>query len=80
VKSVSVLNASAYLSLNYSEWDDAMNIPFGVTRGIGRSLAARYMYDGERSHALLDLETGPIGISLIWVWLEKFGVSMHGGF
>jgi hypothetical protein len=38
------------------------------------------MYDGQRSHVLLDHYRGNVGISLMWVWLEKFGVALHGGF
>jgi len=79
-KSVPGLGTSAYLSLNYSEWDDGVNLPFGASQEIGRSFAARYMYDGQKSHALLDYYRQKVGVSLMWVWLEKFGVALHGGF
>lgn len=79
-KVVPGLGTSAYLSLNYSEWDDGFNAPFGAAKEIGRGFAARYMYDGQRSHALLDYYRENVGISLMWVWLEKFGVALHGGF
>ncbi len=71
---------SAYLSLNYSEWDEAINFPWGGGLDLGRGLVGRYMYDGQESHALLDYYRGDYGISLMWIWLEQFGVSLHGGF
>lgn len=71
---------SAYASLNYSEWDDGFNVPFGVSQAIGKDFGARYMYDGAESHALLDYYRGNVGISLMYVWLEDFGVALHGGF
>lgn len=79
-KLVPGLGTSAYLSLNYSEWDDGLNVPFGAAQDLGRGFGTRYMYDGERSHALLDHYRGNVGISLMWVWLERFGVALHGGF
>jgi hypothetical protein len=74
------LGASAYASLNYSEWDEGFNLPFGLAKEIGGSFAARYMYDGQRSHALLDYYGAYAGVSLMWVWLEQFGVSVYFGF
>ncbi|MFT5233567.1 MAG: hypothetical protein ACI9UK_000467 [Candidatus Krumholzibacteriia bacterium] len=71
---------SAYASLNYSEWDDGINVPFGASQPIGEKYAVRYMYDGQRSHALADYYRGNLGVSLMWVWLEQFGVALHGGF
>jgi hypothetical protein len=79
-KRIPGLETSAYLSLNYSEWDEGLNVPFGAAQEIGRGFAARYMYDGQRSHALLDYYRDNVGVSLIWVWLEEFGVALHGGF
>lgn len=79
-KSFSGLGLSTYLSLNYSEWDDGFNVPFGAAKEIGLGFATRYMYDGQRSHALLDYNLDHVGVSLMWVWLETFGVALHGGF
>ena len=72
--------ASAYISLNHSEWDDGFNTPFGLIQEIGDDVAVRYMYDGRRSHALLDRLFADVGVSLMWVWLERFGVAVHTGF
>jgi hypothetical protein len=79
-KHVPALGASAYVSLNHSEWDDGFNVPFGLIKEVGRDYAVRWMYDGRRSHALLDRSFGEVGASLMWVWLERFGVALHTGF
>ena len=74
------LRSSVNVTLNYSEWDEALNVPFGAAFEVGRGLAARYMYDGNRSHLLVDYFLGPVGISLMSIWIERFGVAIHGGF
>jgi len=79
-KSIPESGTTGYFSLNYSEWDEGFNLPFGAAQEIGRGFAARYMYDGQRSHALLDYYRDNVGVSLMWVWLETFGVALHGGF
>jgi hypothetical protein len=78
-KYVPILRSSAYVSLNYSEWDEGFNYPFGASFEIGRGFGARYMYDGQRSHALLDYYWNNVGVSLMWLWLETIGVAFHGG-
>jgi hypothetical protein len=72
--------SSVNATLNYSEWDNGFNVPFGGSLELGYGFAARYMYDGNRPHALLDYFAGNVGISLIYVWLEEFGIAIHGGF
>ena len=79
-KRLSETGTTAYFSLNYSELDDGMNFPFGAAQEIGQKFAVRYMFDGRRSHALLDYYQDRVGVSLMWVWLEQFGVALHGGF
>lgn len=80
-KYLPVLGTALNATLNYSEWDEAVNLPFGVSVDLGRGGVARYMYDGERSHGLLDLHvTERLGVSLLAVWFERFGVSLFGGF
>ena len=74
------IRTSTYASLNYSEWDDGVNYPFGAAVEIGAGFVARYMYDGQRSHALLDYYLGQVGVSLMYVWMETFGVALYGGF
>jgi hypothetical protein len=79
-KYVERFRTSGYVSLNYSEWDEAFNVPFGATFEIGRGFQARYMYDGVKSHALLDYFRERAGISLMYIWLDTFGVALYGGF
>ena len=74
------VRTAAYVSLNYSEWDEEFNFPFGAAFEIGRGFQAKYMYDGVYSHALLAYYYGNAGISLMYVWLDTFGVSLFGGF
>ena len=71
---------SVYASANYSEWDEGVNVPFGAEAFIWRGFSARYMYDGERSHAMANWFGDRVGISLIAVWMETFGVAVSGGF
>ena len=71
---------SAYGSLNYSEWDDGVNLPFGAEWFVWRGLSLRYMYDGQRSHLLGNWFGGSIGMSIMAVWMDTFGIAVHGGF
>lgn len=71
---------SVYGSLNYSEWDEKFNFPFGANIELGKSFSVRPMYDGERSHLMLNYFTERFGVSLMYVWLETFGVSLSAGF
>ncbi len=71
---------SAYASVNYSEWDGGLNFPFGAYVDLGRGLSLQPMYDGQRPHLLLNLNRGRYGVSLLWVWLEKAGISFNMGF
>jgi hypothetical protein len=66
---------SAYVSLNYSEWDADFNFPFGVELELGQSFTLRPMYDGHRTHLTLNFQAGRHGVSLLWVWLERVGVA-----
>jgi hypothetical protein len=79
-KLVPAISVSAYGSLNYSEWDDAVNIPFGAEWYVWGGFSARYMYDGERSHVLASWFGAKVGVSLMAVWMDTFGISVAGGF
>ncbi len=70
---------SIYASLNYSEWDEGFNFPFGVNFEMGRGFSTRYMFDGDRSHVLLNYFGNRCGISLMYIWLETFGISLNVG-
>ena len=74
------LRTSPYVTLNYSEWDEGFNVPFGATVELGEGFSVRPMYDGGRSHLMLNWAGGRFGASLLYVWLENFGVSVSAGF
>jgi len=71
---------AVYASLNYSEWDDAFNFPLGVTAELGKDFSLRHMYDGDRSHLLLNYFPHNFGVSLMYIWYERFGISLSAGF
>ena len=73
------LHTSFYGSINYSEWDEAVNFPFGVAIEFGKGFSFRPMYDGARSHLLLNYFASNYGVSLIYAWLEKAGISVSIG-
>lgn len=67
---------SAYASLNYSEWDDGVNVPFGVEVELPRGFSVRPMYDGQRTHLTFNYGRQRWGASLLWVWLERLGLAV----
>jgi len=71
---------SPYASLNYSEWDEEFNFPFGVNIVLPRNFSLRPMYDGARSHLLLSQQYRQLSASLIYVWYERVGVALAVGF
>jgi hypothetical protein len=79
-KQVPRLPFSAYVTLNYSEWDEGINVPFGATAWIGENFSIQPMYDGERTHLMLNYAVQHFGVSLLWVWLEEPGISISTGF
>lgn len=74
------LPVSAYVTINYSEWDDGFNMPFGVTGWVGENFSIQPMYDGQRTHLTLNYSKSYFGVSLLWVWLEEPGISISAGF
>lgn len=68
-----------YVSLNYSGWDDAVNVPFGAGLELGGGVYVRPMYDGERTHLMAGWFGETWGASLLWVWLEDPGISFTLG-
>lgn len=71
---------SAYASLNYSEWDRGLNLPFGVEIGLGESFSLRPMYDGENPHLMFSYARERWSVSLLAVDLEEAGISFAVGF
>lgn len=78
-KYLPLLRMAPYASLNYSDWDEGMNVPFGVSMEVGKGFYGRYMYDGQRSHIMGGLFREHWGVSLLWVWLESPGISLTLG-
>ncbi len=74
------LPVSAYASLNYSEWDERFNVPFGATVGVGGGFSVQPMYDGNRTHLMLNYQRANATVSFLWVWLEQPGISVSFGF
>ncbi len=74
------LHAAPYATLNYSEWDEGFNFPFGVNIEFGKGIFFRPMYDGQRTHLMGGVFRGRWGVSLLYVWLEEPGISVSFGF
>ncbi|NKB71659.1 MAG: hypothetical protein GKR89_31680 [Candidatus Latescibacteria bacterium] len=79
-KYIPTLRTSFYGSLNFTEWDDGFNFPVGLGVELGKGFSVRPMYDGDRSHLLLNYFTTHFGVSLMYVWLETPGVAFFAGF
>lgn len=79
-KHIAPLRASPYMSLNYSEWDRGLNVPFGAHVEIGHGFSVQPMYDGHRTHLLGSFATERFSATLICAWLERAGVAVSYGF
>jgi hypothetical protein len=79
-KYVPLIRTSPYVSLNYSEWDDAFNVPFGANVELGGGFSVQPMYDGHRMHLLGSYAASKWSVTLIWAWLERAGVAVSTGF
>jgi len=79
-KYIPALRVAPYASLNYSEWDDGWNVPFGAGIELGGGFALRPMYDGNETHLMGSFATDRFSVSLMWVWLERAGAAVSFGF
>ena len=79
-KYIPPLHVSPYVSLNYSEWDEGWNVPFGANLELGHGFSAQPMYDGNRTHLLGTYATERFSTTLIWAWLERAGIAVSVGF
>lgn len=79
-KYLPVVRTSPYVSVNYSEWDDGWNVPFGANVEIGGGFSVQPMYDGHRTHLLGTYATQRYSATLIWAWLERAGIAFSVGF
>jgi len=71
---------SPYVSLNWSEWDERFNVPFGANVELGRGFSLQPMYDGHRSHLLGTWAGERVSATLIWAWYERAGAAVSLGF
>ena len=69
-----------YVSLNYSEWDEGFNVPFGANLTLPKNFALRPMYDGARSHLVLTYFHRQMSFSAVYVWFERIGLAATVGF
>jgi hypothetical protein len=79
-KNLDPIPVSAYASLNYSEWDEGINVPFGANVEIYPGLTLQPMYDGHRTHLLGTWSAERFSITLIYAWLERAGIAASVGF
>ena len=79
-KNLDPLPVSIYGSLNYSEWDEALNVPFGVHVEVLPGITLQPMYDGNRTHLLGTWSAQRFSVSIIHAWLERVGVAASVGF
>ncbi len=79
-KYLPAMRTSPYVSLNYSEWDERFNVPFGANLELGRGFSVQPMYDGHRSHLLASWAGERLSATLIWAWYERAGAAVSIGF
>jgi hypothetical protein len=79
-KSLGGLPVSVYGTVNYSEWDDGFNLPFGAYVEIAPGLTVQPMYDGQRTHALASYARERFSVTVIYAWLERAGIAASVGF
>jgi hypothetical protein len=79
-KYVSALRSAPYVSLNYSEWDERLNVPFGVNVELGGGFWVQPMFDGDRGHLLGTYATERWSATMIWAWFERAGAAVSFGY
>lgn len=79
-KAIPDFPVSVYGTVMYSQWEDRLNYPFGGDIFLPGGFSVRPMYDGHRSHLTASYSTGRWSATLMWIWLEKPGVSISVGF
>lgn len=69
-----------YVSINYSEFEDGFNFPFGASFALNSTFDLLAMNDGRKSHLLLTYKQPSYNLSLMWIWLRRPGISVSFGF
>ena len=79
-KNLGRIPVAPYVTLNYSEWDEGFNVPFGVHADLVAGFSIRPMYDGHRTHLTASYSRNAFSVTALWVWLEDPGVALSFGF
>lgn len=69
-----------YVSVNYSEFEQGFNFPFGVNIWLHPNWDLLPMHDGRRTHLLLTYKQPNYNISLMMIWMKRPGISVSIGF
>lgn len=67
---------SAYASLNWSEWEDRLTFPFGLTYALDPAWDAMMQHDGRNTHWLLTYKVGATSTSFLLIKGRYPGISM----
>ncbi len=78
-KSIPRLPVAPYVSVNYSEWEDGINFPFGANFQVDRRWSVIAMNDGLKPHLLVNYASSFWGASAMWIWFERFGAALTIG-
>ena len=79
-KNVDPVPASLYATVNWSEWDEEFNFPFGANIEVWPRVVVQPMYDGNRTHLLATYSADRFNVTVINAWLERWGVAVSAGF
>lgn len=71
---------SLYGTLNYSEWEEGWNFPFGANLEPIPRITIQPMYDGRRPHLLGTYSLERANATILWAWLERVGMAFSAGF
>ena len=74
------LHVAPYFTVNYSEFDKGLNFPFGASVNLHPNWSVLGMNDGRKTHLMLNYRQKEYGVSLMWVWMRKVGISVTTGF
>lgn len=73
-------NFGAYVSFSYSEWEDKVLLPFGISWQIAPVDSILFMNDGRKSHLMWTHSSQNQTVSLLYVDKRYFGVSTSYSF
>ncbi len=69
-----------YVSVNYSQFENGFNFPYGVNVALHPQWDLLHMHDGRRTHLLLTYKQPSYNLSLMLIWLKRPGISVSFGF